>query len=214
MGFPICPDAPPGQLDAITGRQEADLNMTDSYPQRRRQRLLLPALGALIAALSLTATATARSDTVAHKTLASRSVSSSALLFYNRANGQFATGMLGADGSYRHVSSSEPGAFSSWTNIVGAGNGALLFYNRANGQFATGMLGADGSYRHVSSSEPGAFSSWTNIAGAGNGALLFYNRANGQFATGMLGADGSYRHVSSSEPGAFSSWTNIVGRQG
>jgi hypothetical protein len=43
-----------------------------------------------------------------------------ALLFYNSATGQFATGKLGSDGVYHHVFASAAGSFSTWTHIVGA----------------------------------------------------------------------------------------------
>jgi hypothetical protein len=175
---------------------------------------LFAALGLLIAGLSLTAVASARSEAVAHKTLTSQAVSNGALLFYNQANGQGATGVLGSDGSFHTVTVWGAGAFGTWTNIVGAGNGALLFYNQANRQGATGVLGSNGSFHTVTVSGAGAFGTWTNIAGAGNGALLFYNQANRQGATGVLGSDGSFHTVTVSGAGAFGTWTNIVGARG
>jgi hypothetical protein len=158
--------------------------------------------------------AQARADAVAHNGLPAPSVSMGALLFYNSANRQVATGRLSANGTYQNMSVSDPGAFAPWTHIVGAGNDALLFYNSGYKQAATGKLSANGTYQNMSVSDPGAFSSWTHIVGAGNGALLFYNSAPRQVATGKLSADGTYQNMSVSDPGAFSSWTHIVGGEG
>jgi hypothetical protein len=135
-----------------------------------------------------------------------------AMLFYNQANGQWATGVVEPGGNYRHVFASEPGSFGHWTHIAGAGNGAIMFYDANSGRFGTGTLSIDGSFSTIFVSEPNAFSTWTHIVGGGvNGAMLFYNQANGQWATGVLGGGGIYVHVFASEPGSFGHWTHIAG---
>jgi hypothetical protein len=62
-----------------------------------------------------------------------------------------------------HLFASKPNSFSTWTHLVGSGNGALLFYNQGNGQWSTGILQADGSFDTVFASKPNSFSTWTHI---------------------------------------------------
>ncbi|MFD0412303.1 matrixin family metalloprotease [Streptomyces sp. NPDC127108] len=133
-------------------------------------------------------------------------------LFYQQESGQWATGYPMAHGKkWGTWQVSEPGSFTDWTHIVGAGNQAMLFYNRPTGQFSTAILHDDGTVTTAFVSDPGTFGDWTHIAGAGNGALLFYYRPTGQFSTGILQPDGSFKTVFVSEPGAFAQWNRIVG---
>lgn len=143
------------------------------------------------------------------------------VLFYNKTNRQYATGVLGMDGSFNTNQVSDPGAFHPWTHITAAGRRnhgwsdsanaseqPYLFYNKDNGEWASGVMTPEAIYDHRHTGQ-NKLAQWSHIVGAGNGALLFYDKDSTKFVTGVLSADASTYEVV--KIGNFNPWSHIVG---